>query len=956
MKIIVMSFFVTNDDTNFTVLHQNMQCLNNKVLVLESALCDCRCQLLLVTEHWLREMQLREYQITNFELCSSFCRSQLGHGGVAIFKNNDFKVKCVKLDISEYCVEGIFECAAVRIECYKCVIVVIYRPPVGHFNEFLNVFEGLLLHLSSFNGTIIIGGDFNIDFQRPGSNLTFLKDILHCCNLSYVFDEPTRVTSYSSTCIDNFFVSKCADYAGSVVNLGISDHYSQLLKVSLGGAFVNGNVSKSFLKRNINGFNTQTFVNYLRQEDWQIVRAQACPNKAFDKFADVLFYYFDISFPLQRFNCSKNRKSSTYKLSPFLIQLKNRVILYSELAKHDRRFSELSKYLNRRYREQLKLARIQYNDEKINESANKSKAVWSLVNNLQNRSVRNKIEITQGNVVLSDETIANNFNFSFAKAGCSSNAGALDVSFLNQNVQFSEKTFFMQPVCTLDIQRYINGLKNSHACGVDGISNNLLKQCGSMLLEIIEFLINLCILNGIFPDKLKLASVRPVYKKGDNNDYSNYRAISLLTSISKIFELVIKDQLNGFLVKNNILSPRQHGFTKNKSTETALCEFHKKITDALDKKLSVLGLFIDFSRAFDCVHHELLLAKLYRYGIRGVPYSFLKSYLCDRFQFVEVNGVKSSKIPITQGVPQGSILGPLLYLIFSNDIITYLSKTNVHVVCYADDTNILVIDKDFHELKCIAESVYKQIVIWSEKNFLYLNKDKTVALKFTISPQITDNPLTLFENSTNIIKCSKSTKMLGINWDYKLNWNCHIEVLCGRLRSACYGLNFLSNHCSTSTLLAVYYADFHSRMRYGILNWGTGAQAVRVFRLQKYAIRILTNLKRSDTCRNAFKQLKVLTLYDVYIMECCLFVFKNREMFSLGQGQIYYNFRRQDLLTPGQHRTTLYQKTFYFNCCKYYNALPRNMKDAPNLNSFKQNLKRFLLQKTCYTLNDFDIV
>lgn len=901
----------------------------------------------MLTEHWQTEEKLNEIKLKDFSLCNSFCRSQLIHGGVAIYKNDKFVCDITKVNINEFSVEGVMECCCIKLGLHKITVVVVYRPPIGDFQLFLTLLEGMLSDICNAKDSIIIGGDFNIDFLTPSFNLSLLMDLLSCFDVNVSVKNHTRVTSVSKTCIDNFLIYSNTEYSVEVINLHVSDHFSQFLKLDT-VTTQKQEKNKYNYRRHFSSQNIIRFRNYLRVEDWQDIFLEDCPDTAFEIFSKILVYYFEICFPIKRFSANKENR---FIMTPELTELKNNVALYSTLAEHNANYAAISKYLTKRYRDELKVAQRKYYDSQITTSDNKSKTMWRIINNLQKKNnKKTEIVIFNDNVKMGDLDVANNFNLLFTP---SIDNTIRDLEFLNNNVLYCNQTISMCKIREDDIISLLAKLKNSNSSGTDDISNNLLKKCSFELRRPLVYLINLALEKGRFPNKLKLAAVIPLFKKGDSNNYANYRAISLLCSISKLYELVIKEQLTTFLTQNNILSTSQHGFIKNKSTESALCEFQNIIVDALDKKKQVLGLFVDFSRAFDYVDHDLLLAKLSRYGIRGTPLSLLTSFLKGRTQFVKVNNVTSTSCEVKQGVPQGSILGPLLFIIFANDIINFLNNNypTTHTVCYADDTNVLVVENDLDTLKTTAEHVYQSIILWSDKNCLQLNRDKTNSILFRIRGDV--NKLCLFENEELEFTCTESVKMLGIVFDYKLAWIPHLDMLCSKLRKSCYALNYMAKHCSPQVLLTLYYANFHSHLRYGIVNWGTSVQANRVFILQKYAIRIIAGLDYRQSCRNAFKDLKILTVAGTYILEVCTYVYKNISLFLANQQDHGYDTRLRGFLVTNNFRTTFYQKSFYYTGCKFYNALNDEIKNSSNAHTFKSKLKEYLLQKNCYTLQDF---
>src|SRR5437899_2784548 len=274
----------------------------------------------------------------------------------------------------------------------------------------------------------------------------------------------------------------------------------------------------------------------------------------------------------------------------------------------------------------------------------------------------------------------------------------------------------------------LKSMKSGESAGIDEISMNLIKSVIDCIAEPLSVIINLCLTSGIYPDQLKIAKVCPIFKEGSKNELANYRPISIIPSFSKLFEKIISNRLLSYINKFEISNPAQYGFRKKHSTYMAMLNLYDKVSEAVDKNEFSVGVFIDLSKAFDTINHDILIRKLDMYGVRGIPNLLIKSYLNNRKQYVNYNNCTSTLKPIQCGVPKGSILGPLLFLLYINDM-TYCCKY-LHFLLFVDDTNIFYSNPDLWKLMHIVNGELDILSDWFKANKLSLNIKKTNYMMF----------------------------------------------------------------------------------------------------------------------------------------------------------------------------------------------------------------------------------
>ena len=559
--------------------------------------------------------------------------------------------------------------------------------------------------------------------------------------------------------------------------------------------------------------------------------------------------------------------------------------------------------------------------------------------------------VDNGKVYTGYDEIAEGFNNFFSKVGpkLAEKIPPSSVPFSDFLPEENPNKFVFANITEDIVLETARKLKSKKSQGIDNISTYLLKEIIPIILIPIVYLFNESIRSGYIPDSYKCAKVIPIFKSGDQTQFTNYRPISLLSSFSKLLEKIISKQIMAYLNKYDILYSHQYGFRPKYNTTQPVIQFLDRLYNALNQDIPeyTLGIFLDLKKAFDTTNHTILLKKLSNYGFRGEALNWFKSYLTGRTQYVSINGTSSRICDVTCGVPQGSVLGPILFLLYINDM---PNSTSLFTSLFADDTGLFISSPNLNVLIEKANTELVKVATWFTANKLTLNVSKTRYLIFRSKKMsITHLSNSLRIGNENIERvgegCKEETfKFVGLNLDEHLSWQQHVNYVCKKVSSANFALNSVKNILPLRIRKLAYNSLVRSHIEYGILAYGScrGKYIQQLCTLLKKSVRIVGKRSYISHTDPIYGTLNLLKFHDLYRLNVSLFMYRYQNL------KLPVSFDKMFLPLQAAKRTLNYklERTKY----KYLESLPKvifpriwneincEYKSSKNIGSFKQKI------------------
>lgn len=909
----------------------------------------CFCETFLDFSHSNNEISLNDYEM--------YRRDRGTHGGgLVIYVKNNYhcnrrtdlesaSIECIWLEIKQH-------------HCKPLLLCYTYRPPSCNVS-WLTEFSDSMEKCFSEQKECIILGDFNFDALKPVGSSRVWFDLMESLNFTQLVDKPTRVTLNSSTLIDHAFSNSPDNISSvSVPCYSLSDHYPICITRSYQKSSERNPVHKYISFRKIENFNENDFITQLSLQPWSNINSFNNPSHAITFFNETFISVLNTHAPLKKKRVKKNHQPDW---------INDEILNAIKTRNQYHRLKDTTNYKNWRN----KVKNLIFNSKRdffnktVNSQIRNPKKLWAgmkEITGLKSNSATSHILNDDGELIKDPYITANKFNDHFCSIHRTATDGIESVSDIHfnrikhQNQGKLKNQHFNIPFITCDfVYKQLVHLDASKSTGSDNLSPRYLKIAAPVIAPVLTQIFNLSISNSVFPNSFKTARVIPIHKKGQKSDHSNYRPISILPIVSLILERHVNIHLKDYLESNSLLYQRQSGFRQNHSCQTALLKIMDDWLDALNNNKISGSLFLDFSKAFDLVDHKILIQKLKLYNIDE---SWFSSYLSNRFQQTHYSGAISNKREVISGVPQGSVLGPTLFLIYVNDLPLSLTETTADI--FADDTKI---GTSSHSLDILTNALSTDLLnvqSWCNSNNMSLNISKTKLMYISSlrkQPVITNDKSAIILDGNNITHSSVE-KLLGINICNTLCWDKQIKQILKTCNSYLFLLSRICIFLSLSNRQLFYNTYILPHLDYCCIIWGNCNQSLedKIVKFQKRAARLILDITDFNTSSEfLFSELKwqsfpervtyqkAIMMYKIINKICPDYLLNHITLTSEISTRHTRSHDTYQLYVP-KPNCELFRRSFMYSGAVIWNNLPVHVKNAPSVSCFKSRFLRWKYQ------------
>lgn len=815
------------------------------------------------------------------------------------------------------------------------VIGFMYKNSAEHV-DWYDRFNDMMDNVWNAYSEVILLGDFNINLLERHDNW---KNMVDSCNLHQLINTPTRVTVQTQTLIDHIYVSNPQNVIEhSVPVYGLSDHFPVCITWSKRGTKIPRCVHKKISFRSYKNFNTEEFLSDLSKADFSAVYQHTNPDIALAVWYNTFNYIFDRHVPY-RTKRVKHKARPPWLNEEIYAAIKIRDKLLSKTGN-----DEAFKKQRNKITAMKRAAKKKYFSELIS-SKSDTKSIWKAINYLSGK---------RSSPVIATELPVDclNKHFSTVAEKVITNDYTRENDLLLLRDYCESKNIFthldIDFFSVHEVYKELSLLKQSKARGFDDLDSKILTMSAPIIAEHLTYIYNLCIEKCYFPQAFKDAKVIPLFKSGNPNDPSNYRPISILSTLSKPLEKHIKQSLLSHFTKFNLFHSNQSGFRKNHSCHTALTNLIEQWHSNINKDQFTGAIFVDFAKAFDVIDHSLLERKLVLYGVAPKTIKLIASFLCNRRQKVCQGMTTSDFMQIEYGVPQGSILGPILFSVYINDLPLYISGA---CELFADDTTLHNTHKHANSVCADLEKDIGNLEKWTKLNHMALHPQKSKFMLVTTRQKRQNIKYNLKEMCLDgkLLEEVEAHKLLGLTIDKNLSWSSHVSYQSKKLSQKVFQLNRIKYFIDQHTRKLFFHAYIQPDIDYASTCWDLASQNCLklLHRLYKRSLKLILK-KSSSLLPGDYKILNILP-FDLR----CRYnkgVLMYKIMNHLSPTYLYEKFKtitvrnKFPIFVP-HPRTDLFMSSLSFSGSKLWNELPGYLKEKHSLQSFKAAYHKYLLNQ-----------